>query len=314
MQALLGASTRFLLLKLDQAYEVRLRTRLPGLESHQPSSAASRASPSRGLAAVPHTIAHACKMGRPPCATRDADFSRRMHPASNHPSPTTMHCVHAPWLYPFFSRACSTPVRQGWGESTFGEVEMLGAEQRTSPRSSFESRPSCIRHDGSTPPTTPARRGVSRMLSPCEGLECLPAPHALTPACSLRCSCTRSLQPTDLSCSSARSPSLPADAVSVFDLISDWFHRRPPVRRHHGEQSDDQATLSYYAFLWGAPSVYTSFREPCRVVGRLGQLAPSCAVGRYGPSGGFWLGAPVPSASGVSLRPNPAGFGIGCVR
>ena len=143
MQALLGASTRFLLLKLDQAYEVRLRTRLPGLESHQPSSAASRASPSRGLAAVPHTIAHACKMGCPPCATRDADFSLRMRPASNHPSPTIMHCVHAPWLYPFFSRACSTPVRQGWGESTFGEVEMLGAEQRTSPRSSFESRPSC---------------------------------------------------------------------------------------------------------------------------------------------------------------------------
>ena len=98
MQALLGASTRFLLLKLDQAYEVRLRTRLPGLESHQPSSAASRVCPSCGLAAVPHTIAHACKMGRPPCATRDAEFSRRMHPASNHPSPTTMHCVHAPRL------------------------------------------------------------------------------------------------------------------------------------------------------------------------------------------------------------------------
>ena len=143
MQAFLGASTRFLLLKLDQAYEVRLRTRLPGLESHQPSSAASRASPSRGLAAVPHTIAHTCKMGRPPCATRDADFSWRMHPASNHPSPTTMHCVHAPWLYPFFSRACSTPVWQGWGESTFGEVEMQGLNHVPSPRSSFEWPPSC---------------------------------------------------------------------------------------------------------------------------------------------------------------------------
>ena len=119
-------------------------------------------------------------------------------------------------------------------------------------RDLHSSRDRVVRHDGSTPPTTTAV------------CLALPAPHALTPACSLRCSCTRSLQPTDLSCccSSARSPSLPADAVSVFDLISGWLHRRPPVRRHHGEQSDDQATLSYYAFLCRPLSVATASRPP----------------------------------------------------
>lgn len=118
-------------------------------------------------------------------------------------------------------------------------------------RDLHSSRDRVVRHDGSTPPTTPAV------------CLALPAPHALTPACSLRCSCTRSLQPTDLSCSSARSPSLPADAVSVFDLISGWLHRRPPVRRHHGEQSDDPATLSYCAFLCRPLVVATASRPPC---------------------------------------------------
>jgi hypothetical protein len=61
-------------------------------------------------------------------------------------------------------------------------------------------------------------------------------------------------------------------------------------------------------------SVTLGFGNLAELLAVLRQLAPSCAVGRYGRSRGFWLGAPVPGASGASPRPNPAGFGIGRAR
>ena len=97
-------------------------------------------------------------------------------------------------------------------------------------RDRHSSRGLVVRHDGSTPRAAPT--------------VCLPllGPHALTPACCPRCPCARSPWSTDLCRSSARSLSLPADAVSAFDLMARWFHWRSPVGGHRGEQSDDRAT------------------------------------------------------------------------
>ena len=60
--------------------------------------------------------------GRPPRALCATEFSQQIHPASNHPSLTTIHHVHAPQLYPFFTRACSTPIFAGRASRHLGEV------------------------------------------------------------------------------------------------------------------------------------------------------------------------------------------------
>ena len=81
MQAFLGASTRFLLLKLDQAYEVRLRTRLPGLESHQPSSAASRACRTHLRAEGPKSVGCVMNEGCETPSTVERGFENRCESA-----------------------------------------------------------------------------------------------------------------------------------------------------------------------------------------------------------------------------------------
>ena len=97
-----------------------------------------------------------------------------------------------------------------------------------------------VRHDRSTPPTTP---------TVCLAL---PAPHALFPACSVLCPCTRCVGPSDLSFSSAHGPCTPVHAVRLLNPMAGLIHRpfRPGGRG--GEQSGARATSSSRRPLWAA--------------------------------------------------------------
>ena len=201
MQAFLGASTRFLLLKLDQAYEVRLRTRLPGLKSYQPSSAASRASPSL-LCRTPLPTPAKWGVRRVQRVMLIFPGGCTQRATILHPQPCTVctrhGCIH------FFHEHAQLPFgRVGGGRLLVRSRCRASTMYRV--RGHRLSGHRVVRHNGSTPPMTPT---VCLVLLPS---------HALSPACSLRCPRTRCLRPSNLSFSSACSPSLPADVVSILN-------------------------------------------------------------------------------------------------
>jgi len=89
-----------------------------------------------------------------------------------------------------------------------------------------------VRHDGSTPPSTPAVCFA------------LPAPYALSSACSLHCPCTRGMGLSDLCFSSAYGPCTTADAVCLLNPLAGLIHRPLPAGGCRSEQSGARATLS----------------------------------------------------------------------
>ena len=97
-----------------------------------------------------------------------------------------------------------------------------------------------VRHDGSTPPSTPAVCFA------------LPAPYALSSACSLHCPCTRGMGLSDLCFSSAYGPCTTADAVCLLNPLAGLIHRPLPAGGCRSEQSGDRATSSSGSPLWAA--------------------------------------------------------------
>ena len=120
-----------------------------------------------------------------------------------------------------------------------------------------------VRCDRSTPRTRPTLYFA------------LPAPHALTPACNLRCSHARGMRPGDLSFSSAHGPCTPVDAVRLLNPMAGLIHRpfRPGGRG--GEQSGDRATSSLPYHYVGCTRVATASGPPLVV-----QWLPGALSGR----------------------------------